>query len=218
MSAVYNYASFSLHGSVGSSVASGRSRSHLTLVIAVRAVRRSQRHRFLFFVKKFFRRRPLAGTPVRRKGKTELGLRKTAREERSMGAATTKSKGKKVAPNRDHYARVSFLHQAGVQMTNQHHTKEVGRFYGQVLKSVAQKNVLRLSPDLKRQLCKQCNQFLIPGYTCSIRLQNESKNQAPHNDVYTVTCSTCSKQKRFPIGSNPSYNLWAHTAGFEPLA
>lgn len=135
-----------------------------------------------------------------------------------MAATTESKKSKKVAPNRDHYARLSFLHQAGVQMSNQRQTKEFGRFYGQVLKSVARKNVLRLSPDMKRQLCKKCNQFLIPGYTCSIRLQNESKSEAARNDVYTVTCLTCSKQKRFPIGSNPSYNLWAHTVDFEPLA
>lgn len=124
----------------------------------------------------------------------------------------------KKAPNRDHYARLSYLFQASSKLVSNKDTKEFSRFYNQVLKSVARKNVLRLSPAIKRQLCKNCNQFLIPGYTCTIRIENKSKTHSPNNDVYTVNCMLCNKQKRFPIGKQPNYELWNESVEFEELA
>uniref|UniRef100_A0A060T7X8 ARAD1D05874p n=1 Tax=Blastobotrys adeninivorans TaxID=409370 RepID=A0A060T7X8_BLAAD len=102
---------------------------------------------------------------------------------------------------RDRYARVSFLYQGAVTaMANNY--GPLARAYGYTLKSVAKKNVLRLSPHIKRSLCKKCSQLLIPGVSCSVRVQGEGKGQ-----TLVVACQ-CGKRKNFQVGKDPNYVPW----------
>lgn len=108
--------------------------------------------------------------------------------------------------NQDHYGRISYLFQASSMMAKIGN-EELSRCYSKTMRSVAMKNVLRMSPRIKRQVCKKCNRIQIPGYTCTTRLENHSKSQEGRNDVLVYTCD-CGHKKRFPVGKDPNYKLW----------
>lgn len=50
---------------------------------------------------------------------------------------------------------------------------------------------IRLSKDLKRKFCKNCNSLLIPGMTSQTRLKSKRK-------IMTVKCLKCNKVYRYP--------------------
>jgi ribonuclease P protein subunit RPR2 len=67
--------------------------------------------------------------------------------------------------------------------------------------AIARKSTLRLSPEMKRSICKSCSATLIDGRTSTSRTENESHNgQKPWADVLVITCQTCQMEKRFPVG------------------
>eukprot|EP00731_Ephydatia_muelleri_P029241 Em0020g885a len=74
------------------------------------------------------------------------------------------------------------------------------RFYIHTMKNISQRLVLRLDPSIKRTLCKGCDSLLIPGITCTSRLQARRQKHV------SVTCLTCSKVKRFVI--DQEHTLW----------
>lgn len=114
----------------------------------------------------------------------------------------------KVIPHRDHYARISYLAQASQLMGD---TNEgLSRCYTNTMSTVAKKTVLRLSPHLKRTVCKKCSRKLTPT-NCDIELENLSKSQSVKADVLVYTCK-CGTAKRFPVGKKKDYKLWADTA------
>ncbi|HIE41474.1 MAG TPA: ribonuclease P protein component 4, partial [Candidatus Aenigmarchaeota archaeon] len=47
--------------------------------------------------------------------------------------------------------------------------------------------------DLKRKFCKKCNMLLIPGKTCSIRLNRKTK-------TINIKCFNCNNIKRYKYG------------------
>lgn len=78
---------------------------------------------------------------------------------------------------------------------------------------VAKKTVLKLSPGLKRSICKQCNSVLIPGMNVSIRIENLSRAKSAHNDVLVYKCLQCDERKRFPIGKDREYVVFHDREG-----
>jgi len=48
---------------------------------------------------------------------------------------------------------------------------------------------VRLTRDMKRQICKHCYHFLVPGSNCRVRLKG---------GVVLKTCLVCGKQNRYP--------------------
>ncbi|XP_031567119.1 ribonuclease P protein subunit p21-like [Actinia tenebrosa] len=107
-----------------------------------------------------------------------------------------------LAANKDAFTRINFLYQAAsiTLATNPRNTGLV-RFYMNSLTSVAQKNVLRLDPSIKRTVCKKCHSLLVPGVTCKVR------TKAKRECHVVVTCLCCKKVKRFL--SREDYALWS---------
>lgn len=103
----------------------------------------------------------------------------------------------------DAHHRVNFLFQAAAAAP----VPELARLYGRHMDLVAKKNVLRRSPHLKRAVCKRCDMVLGPGRSRT-RVENQSKQQAPHADVLVVECGTCGTAKRFAVGANREYVLF----------
>lgn len=68
--------------------------------------------------------------------------------------------------------------------------------------SIARKSVIRLSPEIKRSICKRCSSNLIENRTCTSRIENRSrKGRKRWADVLVVTCLACRMEKRFPLGT-----------------
>ncbi|ROW16431.1 hypothetical protein VPNG_02849 [Cytospora leucostoma] len=70
------------------------------------------------------------------------------------------------------------------------------------LRSVTLKTQIRITPDIKRTICKHCDTLLVEGQTCTSTVENASKGgRKPWADVLTIKCHTCSRQKRFPVNA-----------------
>ncbi|ODV80006.1 Rpr2-domain-containing protein [Suhomyces tanzawaensis NRRL Y-17324] len=119
------------------------------------------------------------------------------------------SKAPKSVPHKDHYARISYLFQASSHLALNPQYDVLSRHYARTLDLVAKKTVLKLTPALKRQLCKKCNTFLIPGLTVKIHIENLSKAKSLRNDVLVNECLECGEKKRFPVGQQRDYVLFS---------
>ncbi|KAK6459025.1 RNAse P Rpr2/Rpp21/SNM1 subunit domain-containing protein [Scheffersomyces xylosifermentans] len=118
-------------------------------------------------------------------------------------------KAPKVIPHKDNYARVTYLYQAANLFSASPKYEVLSRGLARTLDLVSKKTVLKLSPELKRTLCKKCNSVLIPGLSVSIYIENLSKSKAPHNDSLIHKCLKCHEIKRFPVGKNRAYVVFA---------
>lgn len=129
----------------------------------------------------------------------------------SMGAQKQNSKVPKSVPHVDGYARISYLYQASTQLSLHEKYLILSRALARNMSLVAKKTVLRLSPHMKRTICKSCNTILTPGISMSPRLENKSRRKASHNDVLVYECNHCKTKKRFPIGKDREYELYVDT-------
>ncbi|KAK1783758.1 RNAse P Rpr2/Rpp21/SNM1 subunit domain-containing protein [Copromyces sp. CBS 386.78] len=126
--------------------------------------------------------------------------------------------------NRAIYSRVSFLQQAAVFLSQQAHSEQslqlsgsssalpphvptpkrtlegMSRRLATDLRSVSLKTRIRLSPAVKRTICKYCDSVLIDGSTCTTSIENRSKGgRKPWADVMVRRCHACQKERRYPI-------------------
>ncbi|CCC09350.1 hypothetical protein SMACR_05234 [Sordaria macrospora] len=119
--------------------------------------------------------------------------------------------------NRAIYSRVSFLQQATVFLSQQSHPRSqapgqqlkvpsspalegISRRLATDLRSVSLKTRIRLSPAVKRTICKYCDSVLIDGSTCTTSIENRSKGgRKPWADVMVRRCHACKKERRYPI-------------------
>ncbi len=71
------------------------------------------------------------------------------------------------------------------------------------LREVSLKSQVRLTPNIKRSICRRCNTLLSPGHTSELVIENSSRNASkPWADVLIVRCWACQAEKRFPIGAS----------------
>jgi ribonuclease P protein subunit RPR2 len=69
------------------------------------------------------------------------------------------------------------------------------------LLAVCRRAKVKASHDLKRSICKRCNELLVPGKTAIIRMENKSKRKRkPWADVLVAECQRCGFEKRYPVG------------------
>lgn len=110
---------------------------------------------------------------------------------------------KKGLVGKDAFARMNFLLQASKLCTSfsSKRSQDLSAYYGSVFKNVAKKAVVRAEPEIKRSLCKGCNNLLIPGENAKVRLK---KKPAPR---VIWTCLRCATLKRF--GVRKDYKIWA---------
>jgi ribonuclease P protein subunit RPR2 len=70
------------------------------------------------------------------------------------------------------------------------------------LRTISHKGQIRLSPSIKRSICKKCASLLIPGSSSTHRVDNRSRGgKKPWADVLVIRCNACGTEKRFPVGA-----------------
>ncbi|CAG8483953.1 10467_t:CDS:2 [Ambispora gerdemannii] len=142
-----------------------------------------------------------------------------------------KGQGKKIQQQREHvenrelYQRMNFLYQAAALMTTttfvqestDHNTKDekstakrnksyqnigsLGRFYLNTMRNIGKKQVLRIEPSVKRNICKRCDSLLVPGFTSRARVKSRRQKQLE------IECSECKAIKIFP--ARKDYQLFS---------
>lgn len=115
----------------------------------------------------------------------------------------------KSVPHKDHYARISYLYQAAGHFAGSEKYGILSRALARNVDLVSKKTVLKLTPALKRTLCKRCNSLLVAGLTMAVSIENKAKNQQDVNDVLVHSCTRCGTVKRFPVGRNRDYVLFS---------
>eukprot|EP01105_Mastigella_eilhardi_P017756 TRINITY_DN4098_c0_g1_i2.p1 TRINITY_DN4098_c0_g1~~TRINITY_DN4098_c0_g1_i2.p1 ORF type:complete len:109 (-),score=27.02 TRINITY_DN4098_c0_g1_i2:204-497(-) len=64
---------------------------------------------------------------------------------------------------------MNFLYQASYLVAPAN--ADLSRFYNCTLQRIAHKLVLRLSPNVKRTICKRCFTLLVPGRTATVSIR-----------------------------------------------
>ena len=141
-----------------------------------------------------------------------------------MGKSKAEKKGDGVQQRHVH-SRLSYLHQAATYLsttpykprankhtadaaddsnaasTQREHLAAESRQLLTQIREISQKTQTRVTPDMKRSLCKRCQSLLIAGSTSRESIDNASRDEArPWADVFEICCNTCATVKRFPIG------------------
>lgn len=71
------------------------------------------------------------------------------------------------------------------------------------LRLTARKAQILVNQDVKRLVCKRCDNLLISGTTSAVRVENESRHgKKPWADVLVIDCLRCGAKKRYPVGAN----------------
>lgn len=76
-------------------------------------------------------------------------------------------------------------------------------YYISHLRGISRKGQSRLSPEVKRAVCKRCDMLLTAGTTAESKVENKSRGGKKHwAEVLVITCVMCRTEKRFPIGAD----------------
>jgi ribonuclease P protein subunit RPR2 len=68
------------------------------------------------------------------------------------------------------------------------------------LRAVSLKAQMRMSPAMKRSICKNCDTLLVDGSTCTSQVENKSKGgKKPWADILVWKCNTCGIARRIPV-------------------
>lgn len=82
------------------------------------------------------------------------------------------------------------------------HTRNMSHRLLADFRSVSLKSQIRVSPAMKRTICKFCDTLLVEGQTCTSTVENTSKGgRKPWADVLVIKCHTCHHAKRFPVNA-----------------
>ena len=65
--------------------------------------------------------------------------------------------------------------------------------YVETARKIAMAAKIRLPPEYKRQICRQCNALLVPGENCRVRIK---QRREPH---LVITCLACGHQVRMML-------------------
>lgn len=139
------------------------------------------------------------------------GVAKVSKKLKKNEKTSGKKGGKNasnIRPATDNQARISFLFQASHALVQTKY-KALSRGLARNADLVSKKSVTKLTPAMKRSICRSCNTCLIAGFTQKTYIENLSTAQSSHNDVLVCECSLCGTKKRYPIGRDPSYKEFA---------
>jgi ribonuclease P protein subunit RPR2 len=67
--------------------------------------------------------------------------------------------------------------------------------YAQTARKIAMAAKIRLPMEYRRQICRHCKSFMIPGINCRVRTQ---QRREPH---VVITCLNCLKHTRIPLAA-----------------
>lgn len=114
--------------------------------------------------------------------------------------------------HKDHYARVSYLYQLGQHFSSSGYGV-LSQNFVRTADGVSKKAVLKLTPALKRTMCKKCHTLLVPGLSVTMYIENKSRDRRPKCDVLVHSCNACGTKKRFPVGREPEYEVFTERPG-----
>ncbi|KAJ2058636.1 Ribonuclease P protein subunit p21 [Coemansia sp. S146] len=73
----------------------------------------------------------------------------------------------------------------------------LARFYAKEMRLVSRKSVLRMSPHVKRSMCKVCLTPLLPGISSMTRVKGQKRSRR-----VITTCNYCQAQNRLFVNDN----------------
>lgn len=100
--------------------------------------------------------------------------------------------------------RINYLYQLSTTIAEQ--SPGLSSTYNSILKGLSQKSLLKIDPEIKRNICKGCNTMLIPGKTVTCRLVKKSKG------LIKWTCIFCNTSKTFKKNKNQC--IWSENSEF----
>jgi len=65
--------------------------------------------------------------------------------------------------------------------------------YVDMARRIAMAARIHLPTEYRRQICKHCKSFILPGVNCRVRIK---QRREPH---VVITCLNCGKQTRIPL-------------------
>jgi ribonuclease P protein subunit RPR2 len=74
----------------------------------------------------------------------------------------------------------------------------LAQFYVTTARKVAMAAKIRLRNEHRRQVCRHCKTFVLPGVNCRVRVK---QRREPH---VVITCLNCGKQTRIPLAKKES--------------
>jgi ribonuclease P protein subunit RPR2 len=74
-----------------------------------------------------------------------------------------------------------------------HEDHSLAKRYIYIARKIAMAAKIRLPPEYRRQVCRHCKSFILPGANCRVRIQQQRE---PH---VVITCLNCGKQMRIPL-------------------
>jgi len=74
-----------------------------------------------------------------------------------------------------------------------HEDPALAQRYVDIARKVAMAAKVRLPRKCRRQVCRHCKSFILPGVNCRVRVK---QRREPH---VVITCLNCGKQMRIPL-------------------
>jgi ribonuclease P protein subunit RPR2 len=74
-----------------------------------------------------------------------------------------------------------------------HSEPELAQRYVELARKLSMRYKVKIPVEFKRRICKHCKRFILPGYTCRIRIQQKRE---PH---VVMTCLICGEHMRIPL-------------------
>jgi ribonuclease P protein subunit RPR2 len=74
-----------------------------------------------------------------------------------------------------------------------HDDPGLAQHYVDTARKIAMATRVRIPDEYRRQVCKHCKGFMVPGVTCRVRLKQKRQ---PH---VVITCLRCGGQTRIPL-------------------
>lgn len=74
-----------------------------------------------------------------------------------------------------------------------HEDPQLAQRYVETARRVAMRTRMRLPAEYRRQVCRHCKRFILPGVNCRVRTR---AGREPH---VAVTCLECGGETRIPL-------------------
>ncbi len=68
---------------------------------------------------------------------------------------------------------------------------ELSNRYVELARKIAMRQRIRIDREFRREFCRHCSSFLVPGTTSRVRVQGGN---------VVVTCLCCRQRRRYPVG------------------
>lgn len=72
--------------------------------------------------------------------------------------------------------------------------------YVDIARKIAMAAKVRLPKEYRRQICRHCKSFILPGVNCRVRIK---QRREPH---VVITCLECGRHMRIPLKSKGERN------------